>query len=127
MEPTSSGVAGLAALLKSLGLSATLGMVGAALLYIVLPPVNPDGTFNRKEFAARLAAAGVFSVVFGDMGADMLSHFVSFINPEKHKSAIDLLIGAPGWWVSRAVAIWLQKHRDSDIAQLVDTVKKELP
>ena len=34
---------GIAAILKIYGIKAVLGMVGAALLYIVLPPRNADG------------------------------------------------------------------------------------
>lgn len=124
MEPTSTGVAGVATLIKTLGLSATLGMIGAALLYIVLPPVNHDGTFNKREFAARLAVAGVFSAVFGDMGVDVLSHVTPFLNPEKHHAAVEMLVGAPGWWVSRAVALWLQKQQNKDIAQIVKETRE---
>ena len=39
-------------------------------------------------------------------------------------SAIDLIVGAPGWWVSRAVALWFQRRSDKDIAELVKDAKE---
>ena len=50
---------GFATLVKLYGFKAALGMVGAAMLYIVLPPLNADGTFNKGEFVARLACAAL--------------------------------------------------------------------
>ena len=39
-------------------------------------------------------------------------------------SAIDLIVGAPGWWVSRAVALWFQRRSDKDITELVKDAKE---
>lgn len=110
--------AGGVALLKIYGIKAILGMAGAAMLYVVLPPTRPDGSFDKREFVARLAVAGVFSVMFGDMTADALNHFAPWLQPHKHKSAVDLMCGAPGWWISRAIALFFQNRRGSDIAQI---------
>lgn len=123
MEPTSSGIAGAAALIKTMGLSAFVGMIGAALLYVVTPPVNRDGSFNRREFVARLASAGVFSIMFGDIGVEFVNHFAPFLHADIHREAVDILVGAPGWWISRAIALWLQKQKDKDIGQVVAEVK----
>jgi hypothetical protein len=111
------------ALLKAYGLKVVLGMVGAALLYLVLPPVKPDGSFDRREFVLRLAAAGVFSSVFGDWAVAMLMQYVPSIQAEKHASPVYLMVGAPGWWVSRAVALWLQRRSGKDIGELVGEAK----
>jgi hypothetical protein len=117
-----SGTA-LAGFFKVYGLKAGFGMMGAALLYVVLPPLNADGSFNKKEFAVRLAVAGVFSIMFGDWVADMLNHFAEWTQPYKHKSAVDLLTGAPGWWISRAGALALRKRENKDIVELIKEVK----
>lgn len=116
--------AGGVALLKLYGLKATLGMLGAAMLYMVLPPVKKDGSFDKHEFVARLAVAGVFSVVFGDMAADALDHFLPWLQPHNHKSAVDLMMGAPGWWISRAIALWFQNRRGKDIGELINDAKE---
>lgn len=123
MEPTTSAAAGLSVAVKSIGASALLGMIGSALLYVALPPLNKDGSFNKREFVLRLAFAGVFSVLFGDLGGAALHSIFSFIDVDKHKSAIDLMVGAPGWWVSRAVALWFHRNRRIDIGDLVKRVR----
>jgi hypothetical protein len=119
-----SGSAGIA-IFKLYGAKAVFGMIGAALLYAVLPPTNKDGSFNTKEFVLRLAVAGVFSIVFGDMAADAINNswLAEWIQPYKHKSAIDLMVGAPGWWISRAVALGMRKRENKDIVDLVKEVK----
>lgn len=97
-----------------------MGMIGAALLYAAMPPVNKDGTFNRREFAVRLACAGVVSAVFGEWAVDMLVHYLPTLQADKHHAAVYLLAGAPGWWLSRAAALWLHRRRDKDLGQVVD-------
>ncbi len=123
MEPTTSAAAGLTAAAKAVGVSALLGMIGSALLYVALPPLNKDGTFNKREFVLRLAFAGIFSVVFGDLVGAGLHSLFSFIDVEKHKGAIDLMTGAPGWWVSRVVALWFHRNRRIDLGDLVKRVR----
>jgi hypothetical protein len=123
-----SGSAGIA-IFKFYGAKAVFGMIGAALLYAVLPPTNKDGSYNRTEFVLRLAAAGVFSIVFGDMVADAINNtswLAPWIQPYKHKSAIDLMVGAPGWWVSRAVALAMRKREGKDIVELGKEMKEIL-
>lgn len=116
----------IAGFFKIYGLKAGFGMLGGALLYVVLPPVNKDGSFNKKEFVLRLAVAGVFSCMFGDMAADAINNswLAEWVQPYKHKSAIDLMVGAPGWWVSRAVALGMRKREGKDIVELVKEVKE---
>ena len=114
-----------AAFLANQGSSAVFGMIGAAILYLVMPPVDTKGRFNRKEFALRLLVAGLFSVFFGDMLAASLQHFVPWLEPLNNKSAVDLLAGAPGWWVSRAVALWFHNRHDKDIAEMIKDAKEK--
>jgi hypothetical protein len=124
MTGSETGAAGFA-LLKTYGLKAVLGMVGAAMLYFILPPLNKDGSFNKHEFVCRLAVAGICSVMFGDWAVDILNHFAPWLKASDHRSAVDLMIGAPGWWASRAVAIYAHKRRDKDILQLVQEVRSK--
>lgn len=118
--PTESG-AFLA--VKTLGAKAVMGMIGATLLYAVMPPLNSDGTFNRSEFIVRLACAGVCSMVFGQWGVDLFTEFFPRLGAEKHPAAVFLLTGAPAWWVSRWAAVWLHKRKDKDLGEVYDEVK----
>ncbi|MDC8757513.1 hypothetical protein [Janthinobacterium fluminis] len=117
---------GFATLVKLYGFKAALGMIGAAMLYIVLPPLNTDGTFNKGEFVARLACAGVFSCLLGGTAYQLLCAQLPTIGAMVNASAIDLIVGAPGWWISRAVALWFQRRNDKDIAEMARDVKESL-
>ncbi|RAN49237.1 hypothetical protein RB25_08245 [Herbaspirillum rubrisubalbicans] len=117
---------GIAAILKIYGIKAVLGMVGAALLYIVLPPRNLDGSFNEKEFVVRLACAGAFSIMFGDLAFAVLLQHVPTIAAVLGPKPVDLMVGAPAWWVTRAVALWFQRRQGKDIAELARDVKETL-
>lgn len=108
------------------GTSAIFGMIGAAILYLVMPPVDSNGKFNRKEFAIRLAVAGLFSIFFGDMLVATIQHFAPWLEPLNNKSAVDLLAGAPGWWLSRAAALWFHNRQDKDIAEIIKDVKEDV-
>lgn len=129
MIETSSGGAGLFAMFKAYGFKVGIGMIGAALLYAVLPPVDKDGKFNTKEFVLRLATAGVFSCFFGDLAIEILQrvcsafHGLDQIKWSDFKGAVYLMVGAPGWWITRAVALYFHKRKDKDIRELVDEVK----
>ena len=112
---------GFATLVKLYGFKAALGMVGAAMLYIVLPPLNSDGTFNKGEFVARLACAGVFSCLWAARVSSLCAQLPASA-PCQRSASTDR--GAPGWWVSRAVALWFQRRSDKDIAELVKDAKE---
>jgi hypothetical protein len=124
MSEEVTGSTTAAAFIANQGSSAVFGMIGAVILYLVLPPVDNNGKFDRKEFALRLLVAGLFSIFFGDMLASTLQHFVPWLEPLKNKSAVDLLAGAPGWWVSRAAALWFHKRHDKDISEIIKEVKE---
>jgi hypothetical protein len=121
---SAESASGIAALVKLYGIKAVLGMLGTALLYIVLPPRNADGSFNEWEFAGRLACAGVFSCMFGDAGFEMLLHHVPKVAAALGPKAVDLLVGAPAWWITRAIALWFQHRHDKDIAELTKDIRK---
>jgi hypothetical protein len=115
--------AGGVALLKVYGLKAVLGMAGAALLFIALPPVKANGHFDEKEFVARLACAGAFSVLFGDWTLQMLVTHAPWLHAENYPKAVDLMTGAPAWWISRWIALWFQKRADKDLIDIVKELK----
>ena len=117
---------GIAAVLKIYGLKAVLGMAGAAMLYIVLPPRNADGSFNEKEFVVRLACAGAFSIMFGDVAYSLLVDHVPSIATVLGPKPVDLMVGAPAWWITRAVALWFQRRQEKDIAELARDVKESM-
>jgi hypothetical protein len=121
-DPSSGGAAYYLAA-KTIGGKALMGMIGAALLYAVMPPLNLDGTFNKREFAVRLACAGVGSIFFGDWALQLIMEFAPRLHAENHSKAVDLLTGAPFWWVSRGFALYMYKRRDKDIGQVVDELK----
>jgi hypothetical protein len=120
-----SGTAGIA-FFKVYGVKVGLGMIGAALLYFVLPPVDKNGNFDRKEFVLRLATAGIFSSLFGDWAVAVLMEYLPRLHTDAHAGAVYLLVGAPGWWISRAVALWFQNRRGKDIAEMVHDAKDVL-
>jgi hypothetical protein len=122
-DPSSGGAAYYLAA-KTLGGKALMGMIGASILYAVMPPLNRDGTFNRTEFVIRLACAGTFSVVFGDWAAQLFMEFLPRLHAENHVGAVWLLTGAPGWWVSRAAALWMYRRRDKDAGEIIQELKQ---
>jgi hypothetical protein len=119
------GGVGIAAFFKFYGLKVGIGMIGSALLYFVLPPVTKDGKFNQHEFVMRLICAGLFSCMFGDWAVQLLGEYWPRLHAEKHTSAVYLMVGAPGWWISRAIALWFQNRRDRDIGEVIKEVKDQ--
>lgn len=119
-------VEGMIALIKAYGGKALLGMIGAAMLYLALPPLNPDGTFNKREFVWRLVVAGMFSCFFGDSVIDILSAYFPLINISIHTGPIYLMVGAPGWWISRVVALWMYQTKDKSALDIAKDVKELL-
>lgn len=118
-----SGAAGYA-FFKLYGLKATLGMLGAVALYIVMPPKRPDGSYNEREFVSRLAIAGLFSCMFGDWVLQLLITYAPMLHADSHAKAVDLMTGAPGWWISRAIALWFYRRQDKDLAEVIKDVRE---
>ncbi len=108
---------------KTITAQAALGMAGAAILYLVMPPERPDGTFSRREFAARLAVAGFFSNVFGGWLVAVVDGIVPLAQASAHPAPFYMLVGAPGWWISRAAALWIYNRRSKDLAALINEVR----
>jgi hypothetical protein len=111
----------------AVGAKVGLGMAGAAILYLVMPPERLDGTFSKREFAARLAVAGFFSVLLGDWTVAVVDGLVPALKAAAHPAPFWLASGAPGWWVSRAVALWFYKRSDKDLGEMVQDAKQMKP
>lgn len=124
MEPTST-TGGIAVLLKTLGVPAVFGMIGAAVLYLALPPLNPDGTWNKKEMVLRLVTAGIFSDQLGPLVVDILVTTHPWAHADRHTGVIYMAVGAPGWWVSRSVALFFHNRRGKDILEVIKAVRKK--
>lgn len=121
---TTGAAAAVEAVGATVAAKVALGMAGAAILYMVAPPERPDGTFSKREFAARLAVAGFVSLVFGDWVVAVVDGLVPALKAASHPAPFWLMAGAPGWWISRAVALLLYRRRDKDIAEIVQEFKK---
>ena len=117
--PLETSAAGASAAIKAIGLKASLGMAGAAVLYLLMPPERPDGTFSRNEFAGRLTVAGLCSILLGDWAVDVVNGLAPWLFAAKHPAPFWLACGAPGWWVSRAIALWIYRRRGEDIGQMI--------
>jgi len=115
-----------AAAVKAIGVKVALGMAGAALLYMLMPPERLDGSFNKKEFAARLAVAGLASLLLGDWVVDVVDGLAPWLKAAAHPKPFFVAAGAPGWWVSRAVALWIYRRQNKDIAELAREIKNEV-
>lgn len=116
-DPTSSAAA------VALGTKAGLGIVGAALLYMLMPPGRPDGQVTTRremarEIGIRFAFAGITSAAGGDWLIDMLQQLAPSLLAAKHPTPFLMAAGAVGWYIGRAVALWIYRRQDRDIAQL---------
>lgn len=115
-EPASSAAA-------ALGIKASMGIVGAALLYMLLPPGRPgDKPTTRREMARelgiRFAFAGITSAAGGDWLIDVIHSHLPSLLADRHPTPFLMASGAVGWYIGRAVALWLYKHQDKDIAEI---------
>lgn len=104
-----------------------LGMAGAAILYLLMPPERPDGTFNRKEFAGRLMVAGFFSALLGGWLVSVVAGVAPWLQAEAHPAPFWMAAGAPGWWISRWVAVAIYRRRGKDLLEVVSEIKTPKP
>jgi hypothetical protein len=123
-DPTSS------AAVAALGTKAGLGIIGAALLYMLMPPGRPDDqpTTRRemaREIGVRFTFAGITSAAGGDWVIDMLQQHLPSLLAAEHPTPFLMASGAVGWYIGRAVALWIYRRQDRDIAQLRDEIRDE--
>lgn len=94
------------------------------MLYLAFPPKNPDGTFNRHEFVWRLAFAIAMSTLCGDWFVSVVDGLVPWIKANEFPGVFYAAVGAPAWWTSRAVAVWMHRRDEKDIGEIVKDVKE---
>lgn len=116
--------AGILAAVKAYGFKAICGAIGVSMLYLALPPLNKDGTFNRKEFIFRLTAAIVFSTLLGEWFVSVVDGLIPAVKAHEFPGVFYAFIGAPGWFLTRAVAVWMQNRKDKDIGEVVKDAKE---
>lgn len=111
-----------------IGIKAALGMAGAVLLFLGAPPERPrDGSHSKVEFITRLAVAGFCSALLGDWFVDLVNGLAPWLMAAKHPAPFWLAAGAPGWWVSRWVALQLYKWKDKTAFEVIGEVRKAKP
>lgn len=108
---------------KVTGLKVIMGIMGTVILYLAAPPLDKDGNFDRREFFYRMCTAGVFSSTFGDAAVGALHSTLPFLGAVDHPAAVYLMVGAPGWWISRLIATTLRRREGRDIPEVLDEFK----
>lgn len=84
--------------------------------------VEPPKT--KRDWFVRLTTAFIFSYLFGEFVFDFLRSFslFSFLDYAKHahRSAVDGLVGASGFWVAGGLATWFKRFRKDPTAAAKD-------
>lgn len=127
-EPISSAAASGIAAAQAIGSNALAGILGAALLWMVMPPGRPgDAHTTRKELGrevgVRIVFAGISAAMCGDWVVDMVQSLAPFLLAAKHPTPFLIASGALGWYAGRAVALWIYRRQDRDAGQLIDEIK----
>ena len=137
MEPSTSTVAGWAAIGKLVGWPIVIGAITAALGMLVLWPKT------MMEGFARLVVTIISSTIFGPV----LIFWVHSWKPELFSSAKSIAIeaglepmlgllfasapllviaGLPAWWILGAVVRWFDKRKGQDIGELIHDAKETI-
>jgi len=115
--------AGVLGLIKAYGFKAVCGAIGVSMLYLALPPLNKDGTFNRKEFICRMAAAIIFSTWLGDWFVSVVDGVLPMVKAHEFPGVFYAFIGAPAWFITRGIAVWMHNRQDKDIGEVIKDAK----
>lgn len=118
-EPTSSGAAGAAFLLKTYGLKLIAGAVAAALMFAVLWPRT------AREGVARIACTIAGSMLGGETLLAVVRASATWY-PQGMEAAMLVYVsaGLPAWWLLGGVARWLDKRRDKDIGEMASDARR---
>lgn len=119
-EPTTTGAAGVY-LLKVYGLKLMAGTLAAALMFAVLWPRT------AREGVSRIACTLAGSMLGGEPLLAIVRTSLAWW-PEGQEAAMLVYVGAglPAWWVLGAIARWLDKRRDRDIAELAADARRDI-
>jgi hypothetical protein len=138
--PIESSLAAIWGLLtKTLSFKGLAGLIGAAMLYMLMPPGPPvvAGTVisdpkaykwaTRKELAIRFGFAFLTSELAGEWFVDFVQANAAWLQAGKHPLVFVGMMGAGGWYVGRWVALWLHKRQNTGLDQVVRDAKELLP
>jgi hypothetical protein len=78
-----------------------------------------------REIGARVFLAGISSTFGGDWVVDVVQGLAPWTMAAKHPAPFLMLTGALGWYVGRAVALWLYKRQDKDAGELVKEARRD--
>lgn len=132
-----TGAGLLAAKLASI--KGVAGLIGAAMLYMLMPPGPPvaAGTVisdpkayawaTRKELGIRFAFAFMSSEWMGGWFVDFLQANAAWLQAGKHPMVFVGMMGAGGWYAGRWVALWLHKRQNTGLDEVVKDVKELIP
>jgi hypothetical protein len=125
-EPTSSSVAGAAAVYKAMGGSAMAVASGATLAAVVVMLMTPPR--SKREWAVGLISTVVSSV---GGGAAVIQYFAlhNWVQSQVGLLAMGGLIfacGLPGWALVRWLFNFIDKRRDAGIDEIARDVKEVL-
>lgn len=136
---TGIGAAIWAMLTKTLTLKGVAGLIGAAMLYMLMPPGPPvqAGTVisdpkaytwaTRKELGIRFGFAFLTSELAGAWFVDFLQANAAWLQAGKHPLVFIGMMGAGGWYFGRWVALWLHKRQNTGLDQVIKDAKELLP
>lgn len=124
-EPLSTGAAG-AFTWKAITSLASTGAVGAALAAIVVMSMTPPQ--SKKEWRV-----GITSTVVGSIGGGaILVRYLGIQHWAEDPIGLIALLcviftcGLPAWAIVRALFRYLDKHKDDDLVEMAEDVKKRV-
>lgn len=139
MSFEAAGAAVWATLAKAVTFKGIAGLIGAGMLYMLMPPGPPvqAGTIvldakayrwaQRKELAIRFAFAFASSELAGEWFVDLVHANAEWLQAAKHPSVFIGVMGAGGWYFGRWVALWLHKRGNTGLDEIVKEVKDLRP
>ena len=124
-EPTSSGVAGVAAY-KALGGTALAAASGATLAAVVVMLMTPPR--DKREWAVGLISTVVSSIGGGAFTVEyfQLHHWAFSTVGLYAMGGLMFACGLPGWALVRWVFNFIEKNRDAGIDEIAKDVKEIL-
>lgn len=128
-----------AVLTKTITIKGLAGLIGAAMLYMLMPPGPPvvAGSIvmdpkayrwaTRKELGIRFAFAFLSSELAGEWFVDFVQANAAWLQAQNHPTVFIGLMGAGGWYLGRWVALWLHKRQNTGLDEVIKEVKGMKP
>lgn len=140
IEPIAEAAAAVwSVITKTFSLKGLAGLIGAAMLYMLMPPGPPvvAGSVisdphayrwaTRKELGIRFAFAFATSELAGEWFVDFVQANAAWLQAGKHPMVFIGVMGAGGWYFGRWVALWLHQRQNTGLDDVVKDVKGMLP